>query len=365
MTLCELFTPLITYIVNSRCEAARGKAPDQEVLMSHLMRELAHIRKTGAASREISREALEDACRYSAFYIDYMVHEGAFPYARQWQDLGRSQYNELAGDEKFFDYMRRWLDEDTPQAHEHLRLMYDMVASGFSGSLERRSVRLEELMRRAAEQLAVMPEDDAAKALLRQGAEAVSRPIRARRPVLSGLIISGAGAAALILACTYYLHSYRSATDALRRELSETQELIEDRAMRHALNADTLVASPGSAPTHGGDSQRASAPSRSDHTLRIPAAEQAVSRPASQPAASGASALPGQSAASQGSDKTPAATPPEPAPESQAPSDVTPGDADHTGAGANSAAVAEIHDIVHSPADADAPHSGKDTAQAR
>ncbi len=248
MTLCELFTPLITYLVNSRCEAARGHAPDQEVLMSHLMRELARIRKTGAAARELPQEALEDACRYSAFYIDYMVHEGAFPYAQQWQDLGRSRYNELAGDEKFFDYMRRWLDEDTPMAHEHLRLMYDMVASGFSGSLERRSVRLEELMRRAAERLAVMSEEEAAKALFRQGSEAVSRPIRARRPVLSGLFIGGAGAAALLLACVYYLHSYRSATDALRSELSETQELIEDRAMRHALNADTLVASPVSAP---------------------------------------------------------------------------------------------------------------------
>lgn len=248
MTLCELFTPLITYLVNSRCEAARGHAPDQEVLMSHLMRELARIRKTGAAARELPQEALEDACRYSAFYIDYMVHEGAFPYAQQWQDLGRSRYNELAGDEKFFDYMRRWLDEDTPMAHEHLRLMYDMVASGFSGSLERRSVRLEELMRRAAERLAVMPEEEASKALFRQGSEAVSRPIRARRPVLSGLLTGGAGAAALLLACVYYLHSYRSATDALRSELSEAQELIEDRAMRHALNADTLVASPVSAP---------------------------------------------------------------------------------------------------------------------
>ena len=103
-------------------------------------------------------------------------------------------------------------------------------------------------MRRAPERLAVMPEEEASKALFRQGSEAVSRPIRARRPVLSGLLTGGAGAAALLLACVYYLHSYRSATDALRSELSETQELIEDRAMRHALNADTLVAGPVSAP---------------------------------------------------------------------------------------------------------------------
>lgn len=242
MTLCELFTPLISYMVSCRSEAARGKAPEQELLMSHLMREMARIRKTGAASRELNQEALEDACRYTAFYIDYMVHEGAFPYARQWQDVGRSRYNELAGDEKFFDYMRRWLEEDTPQAREHLRLMYDMVASGFSGSLGRRSVRLEELMRRTAEVLAIMPEEEATRTLFGQQAESPARLASPRNPVLRGLCICGIGAAALVLACIYYLHSYRSATDSLRHELSETQKLIEAKAMRHALNADTLVA---------------------------------------------------------------------------------------------------------------------------
>lgn len=241
MTLCELFTPLISYMVSCRSLAARGKAPEQELLMSHLMREMARIRKTGEASRELNQEALEDACRYSAFYIDYMVHEGAFPYARQWQDVGRSQYNELAGDEKFFDYMRRWLEEDTPQAREHLRLMYDMVASGFSGSLGRRSVRLEELMRRTAEVLALMPEEEATRTLFGQQPESTSRIASPRNPVLRGLCICGTGVAALVLACAYYLHSYRSATDSLRHELSETQKLIEAKAMRHALNADTLV----------------------------------------------------------------------------------------------------------------------------
>ena len=124
MTLYDLFSPLVSYIVACRHDAACGKAPEEEVLKSHLMREYARIRKTGAAAPEL-QAGLEDACRYTAFYIDYMVHEGNFPYAQSWQDLGRSRYNELAGDEKFFDYMRGWLEEDTPLAREHLRLMYE------------------------------------------------------------------------------------------------------------------------------------------------------------------------------------------------------------------------------------------------
>lgn len=241
MTLLDLFSPLISYIVTCRHDAACGKAPDEEVLLSHIMREFARIRKTGSASPDL-QAGLDDACRYTAFYIDYMIHEGHFPYAQHWQDLGRSQYNELAGDEKFFDYMRGWLAEDTPLARAHLRLMYEMVASGFSGSLERRSVRLEELMRRTAEQLALMPEAEAAQALLRQRSDQERRSVRPRHPILVGLGLTGLGLIALIIAFSHYLHCYRSDTDDLRRILSHTREHIENKAMRHALNSDTLVA---------------------------------------------------------------------------------------------------------------------------
>lgn len=242
MTLYDLFSPLVSYIVACRHDAACGKAPEEEVLKSHLMREYARIRKTGAAAPEL-QAGLEDACRYTAFYIDYMVHEGNFPYAQSWQDLGRSRYNELAGDEKFFDYMRGWLEEDTPLARAHLRLMYEMVASGFSGALERRSVRLEELMRRTAEQLALMPEGEAVQALLRQKTDTERRTVRPRHPVLIGLCVTGLGALALVLAATNYLRTYRNTTDDLHTILERTREDIENQAMRHALNSDTLVAS--------------------------------------------------------------------------------------------------------------------------
>lgn len=257
MTLYDLFSPLISYIVSSRYDAAQGKAPDEGVLISHIMREFDRIRKTGATSQEL-RAGLDDACRYTAFYIDYMVHEGKFPYAQRWQDLGRSQYNELAGDEKFFDYMRGWLEEGSPLARAHLRLMYEMVASGFSGALGRRSVRLEELMRRSAEQLAIMPESEATQTLLRQRTNTGRYPVRPRHPVLTGLSIAGLGSAALLCSGLYYLHTYQNTTDDLHIILERTREDIENKAIRHALNSDSLVAShseqknTGSTTSHSG-----------------------------------------------------------------------------------------------------------------
>lgn len=239
MTLYDLFHPLVEYMVACRHGAATGKSPDREVMYSHIMREFAVIRKTGAASAAL-RDGLDDACTYTAFYIDYMVHEGGFPFAREWQDLGRSQYNELAGDEKFFDYMERWLGENTPLAKDHLRLMHAMVGSGFSGVLERRSVRLEALLRRAAEHLALQPEAEAAAALFKP-AEAAAAPLRQSCPQALGLVLVLLALLVLGVAAGFYVHTYTQATEPLRQVLTGTREHILTEAQHQAYHVETVI----------------------------------------------------------------------------------------------------------------------------
>ena len=241
MTLYELFHPLVTYMVASRYEAASGKGPEMDVLLGHIMRELSAIRKTGAVSADVA-EGMEDACKYTAFYIDYMVHEGKFPYAREWQDLGRSLYNELAGDEKFFDYMRQWLAEDTPLARDHLRLMHAMIASGFSGSLERRSVQLEELLRSAAEKINLPGEEQAKRSLLDSQGKTSLMEMKPRRPVLVAGLVTSVCAAILIASVFFYIHTYRDASVALWKVLDKTGEYIRMEAVLHAQNSDSMVA---------------------------------------------------------------------------------------------------------------------------
>ncbi len=241
MTLYELFHPLVTYMVASRYEAASGKGPEMDVLLGHIMREFSAIRKTGSVSADLA-EGMEDACRYTAFYIDYMVHEGNFPYAREWQDLGRSLYNELAGDEKFFDYMRQWLAEDTPLARDHLRLMHAMIASGFSGALERRSVQLEELLRSAAEKINLPGEEQAKHSLLDPQEERSLMEMKPRRPVLVAGLVTCACAVVLVASVLFYIHAYRGATMALWQVLDKTGEHIRMEAVLHAQNSDSMVA---------------------------------------------------------------------------------------------------------------------------
>ena len=242
MTLYDLFHPLVSYMAACRHDAAAGRPCAREVAYGRVMREFARIRKTGGAARELAG-GLEDACTYAAFFVDFMVHEGPFPFSGEWQDLGRSQYNELAGDEKFFDFMRRWLEDDSPMAEDHLRLMYAMAASGFSGALERRSVRLEELMRRCAERLALPAEAEAKGSLFRQE-EPGNVSLRPRKPRRLGYAAVAAAAAALAWACMHYVDCYTEATQGLRTVLGGTRSFIDEEAARAARNSDTLVVSP-------------------------------------------------------------------------------------------------------------------------
>jgi type VI protein secretion system component VasF len=65
------------------------------------------------------------------FFIDYMVKEGRFPFRQEWIELSR-KYNELSGDEKFFDLLSQALNH--PELHSSCVLFYIMLGLGFDGA---------------------------------------------------------------------------------------------------------------------------------------------------------------------------------------------------------------------------------------
>lgn len=242
MTLYSLFHPLVVYVAAARVDAAQGKDVENGAFYSHVMRELDTIRRKGGSVPELA-EAVETACAYTAFYIDYMVHEGPFSFSAQWQDIGRSKYHELAGDEKFFDYMQLFLDDESATATDHLRLMHAMVNSGFSGAYQRRAVELEALLRRVSARIGVAAEADAKAALL-TGNRAALTAMRAVHPMRVGVLCLFLGLALFLSASTYYLYMYRQSTAELRDVLSSIRTAVMEDAMLHAHNSDSLVVSP-------------------------------------------------------------------------------------------------------------------------
>lgn len=242
MTLYSLFHPVVVYVTAARVNAAAGKPVDGGAFYSHVMRQLDTTRKQATALPDLA-PAAETVCAYTAFYIDYMVHEGPFSFSSQWQDIGRNTYHELAGDEKFFDYMRQFLDDDSALATDHLRLMHAMVNSGFSGAYQRHAVELEALMRRVSARIGVSAEADAAAQLLRHNA-APLKPLKMVRPARRGMLAVLTGAAMLTLSTGFYLYVYSHATESLRSTLESTRTLVLEEAYLHAHNTDSLVVSP-------------------------------------------------------------------------------------------------------------------------
>jgi type VI protein secretion system component VasF len=64
------------------------------------------------------------------FFIDYIVKEGPFPFKDEWRELGRN-YNELSGDEKFFDIFAELIND--PECANPVMLFYLMLGLGFDG----------------------------------------------------------------------------------------------------------------------------------------------------------------------------------------------------------------------------------------
>jgi type IV/VI secretion system ImpK/VasF family protein len=84
------------------------------------------------------------------FFIDYMVMEGNFPFRNEWQELAR-KYNELSGDEKFFDILSESLDN--PDAAGILPVFYLMLGLGFDGSHHGDPDYISQCMRRCEEKI--------------------------------------------------------------------------------------------------------------------------------------------------------------------------------------------------------------------
>ena len=120
-------------LVRSLCEywyyACRGVSPDMEVVNHSLREHLIRIREQVEDDGRLKRE-FQKIEQPLVFFIDYTVKEGHFPFRDQWTEIARD-YNELSGDEKFFDLLSDSLDD--PDSSEQLMMFYLFMGLGFDG----------------------------------------------------------------------------------------------------------------------------------------------------------------------------------------------------------------------------------------
>jgi type VI protein secretion system component VasF len=142
--LCNpLFLTLCQYWQLACIDSPVELEPFREKILAHLQ----HIKEQAGLDEELAREfALIE--KPLIFFIDYMVREGKFSFRDKWQILARG-YNELSGDEKFFDLLEETLKN--PEAKTAASLFFVMLGLGFDGMYRRQQGHVQDCLSRCAE----------------------------------------------------------------------------------------------------------------------------------------------------------------------------------------------------------------------
>lgn len=211
--LVELVRPLVAHVLES-CKFARAGAPiTAETLKGEIRRMLDQIR-SDCESKPALRRDFERVERPLVFFIDYTIKEGSLPFSADWSELAR-EYDELSGDEKFFDMLADTLED--PEARDRLQVFYLLLGYGFDGCHRGEGDFLERRMRLCATRFAELRPMPAKE--LFEASPSASSAIKRPRRVLSAVVTVAVTFAAIALALNAWrfgmeTHDFRAAMNS-------------------------------------------------------------------------------------------------------------------------------------------------------
>lgn len=125
----KLCRPLLMCVCDYWQYVRSGNPADKDAFQRQINMLMAEAKENASQNPALERE-FSRMERPLIFFVDYMVKEGGFPFAGQWREMAR-KYNELSGDEKFFDLLSDALDD--PDSSDSLEVFYTMMGLGFDG----------------------------------------------------------------------------------------------------------------------------------------------------------------------------------------------------------------------------------------
>jgi len=133
MTLLELCEPLFLYIcfLGRLSRAGQKGTLELSQVRADIEQRLKNMKTKASTDGHLS-EQYDKIELVLIFFIDFMIKESNLPFARDWEELAFER-NELAGDERFFDFLDSTLKEEGPAASERLAIFYSCMALGFTG----------------------------------------------------------------------------------------------------------------------------------------------------------------------------------------------------------------------------------------
>lgn len=125
----KLCRPLLMCVCDYWQYVRAGNPADKEAFQRQINILMAEAKENASKDPVLERDFTRME-RPLVFFVDYMVKEGGFPFAGEWREIAR-KYNELSGDEKFFDLLSDALDD--PDSSDSLEVFYTMMGLGFDG----------------------------------------------------------------------------------------------------------------------------------------------------------------------------------------------------------------------------------------
>jgi len=134
MKLLELYEPLFQYVCRLNRAARTSTHPDYNRVRSEIKTIFEEITRNAAPEIALANQ-VRQLERPMVYFADNLICSSRLNFASRWaaNRLAVADYNELAGDESFFDYLDRDMADPNPDAAERLAVYYVCLGLGFTG----------------------------------------------------------------------------------------------------------------------------------------------------------------------------------------------------------------------------------------
>jgi type IV/VI secretion system ImpK/VasF family protein len=158
------------------------------------------------------------------FFVDSMVASSKLKFADEWHQnrLAKEKYNELAGDDRFFDLLEETINDPSDEASDRLAVFYVCLGLGFVGACLGQPDQLKGYMSKIAPRIRHLVDVDRKSRLCPDAYKADTRILTeppSSRMVLIGIVFVFLVVAVLVV----YYAMYAKATDDLDQAIRRIQ----------------------------------------------------------------------------------------------------------------------------------------------
>lgn len=227
MTLVELCEPLFQYVCRLNRSARKGGNVSHAQIRADIENLLKTIKNTVGSDARLAQHWDKDRGKIElvmAFFTDFMIRESKLPFAREWQPLAAQKYNELSGDEKFWDLLEETLADRTEAANERLAIFFVCIGLGFTGWYSGQPEHLRRKMQECKARIQGMIDSDDSSPIVSE-AEMFVNTANLIEPPSKSLVGIGIALVGLILVLFVgNIFLYKKSTSDLNQSLDRLRE---------------------------------------------------------------------------------------------------------------------------------------------